>query len=86
MSPSTPPIVTLVSQLAGRQRTFPRHGGRVTTGELQSLHARVHQLIVLSAHLADTIGRIRSRAELEPAEVHESVNAVLVEHTAAFDK
>ncbi len=86
MSPSTPPIVTLVSQLAGRQRTFPRHGGRVTTGELQSLHARVHQLIVLSAHLANTIERIRARAELEPAEAHESVNAVPVEHTAAFDK
>lgn len=86
MSPSTPPIVTLASQLAGRQRTFPRHGGRVTTGELQSLHARVHQLIVLSAHLANTIGRIRARAELEPAEAHESVNAVPVEHTAAFDK
>ena len=86
MSPSTPPIVTLMSQLTGRQRTFPRYGGRVTPSELQSLHARVHQLIVLSAYLANTIERIRARAELEPAEVHESVSAVPVEHTAAFDK
>ena len=35
---------------------------------------------MLPAHLANTIERIRARAELEPAEVQKPVNAVPVEH------
>lgn len=72
MSPSTSPIVTLVSQLVGPQRTFPRQGGHVTTGELQSLHARLHQLIVLSAHLADTVECIRKRADSEQSKIQKT--------------
>lgn len=67
MSPSTPPIVTLASYLAGPSRTDPQQDGRVTPGELQSLHARLHQLIILAARLADTVERIRLRTLREQA-------------------
>ncbi len=80
MSRSNPPIVTLVSQLAGPQRPFPRQGGSITLGELQSLHARLHQLIVLSAHLADIVERIRTRAEAEQAAILKQMRASSVEH------
>ena len=62
MSSSTPPVVTLVAHLEGRSRTMPQQDGRITRNELQSLDARLHQLIILTAHLTDTIEHIRKRA------------------------
>lgn len=65
MSQSSPTIVKLASQFSGQHRSFPKHGGNITQGELQSLAACLRQSIKTLAQLTDTVDQIRARALFE---------------------
>lgn len=54
--------ITFSPQCAGRERRLPRKDFRVQPNELESVMARLHQLMKMMAHLARRVESIRLRA------------------------
>lgn len=55
-------IMTFSPQRAGRERPLPREDFRVRPSELESVMARLHQVMKMMAHLAQRVESIRLRA------------------------